>query len=86
MPVPTALLELLAIGTLATLAQIIMTRGYAYAPAARIGPFGYSMVLFAALIGWLVWDERLDAYAAVGAALVCLSGMLALRRAVSAPV
>ncbi len=69
---------LMLIGMLATAAQLLLTRAYSYASAARVGPFGYSMVVFAALLGWLFWNETLDVWDAGGTLLVCLAGMATL--------
>ncbi len=67
---------LLAImGVLATGAQLLMTRAYAHAPAAHVGPFSYLTVVFAAIVGWTLWDETPDTLSFVGAMLVCLAGV-----------
>lgn len=82
-PSPAALALLIAAGTLATLGQIHLTRAYACAPAALVGPFTYVTVLIAAGIGWLIWDERLDRWSLLGAGLVittCLLVTVAGRR------
>lgn len=70
---------LLALGILATLAQLVMTRAYARAPAAQVGPFIYSAVVFAGLMDWWLWGRVPDAAFVAGAALVCAAGILALR-------
>lgn len=57
-------------GLCATWGQLALTRAYALAPAARVGPFIYFAVLFAALLSWLIWDETLDRGFAIGALLV----------------
>jgi drug/metabolite transporter (DMT)-like permease len=72
---------LIAVGALATAAQILMTRAYGCAPAAQVGPFAYSIVLFAAVLGWGLWGEVPDALSLAGAALVCAAGVLTIRRA-----
>ncbi len=69
---------LLAMGVLATLAQLSLTRAYAHAPAAQVGPFIYSSVVFAGLIDGLFWGEWPDALFLTGATLVCAAGVLAL--------
>jgi drug/metabolite transporter (DMT)-like permease len=74
-----ALALLAAVGFLATCGQILLTRAYSLAPAARVGPFTYSTVLFAAFFGWLVWGEVPDRLSIAGAALVCTAGVLAIR-------
>lgn len=77
---PTHLwLPLLAIGALATLAQVLMTRAYAEAPAAAVGPFIYATVVFAALAGWGMWGEGVDLISLVGAVFVCVAGAATIR-------
>jgi drug/metabolite transporter (DMT)-like permease len=71
--------SLLAIGPLATLAQLLMTRGYASAPASRVGIFTYSSVIFGASLGWWFWDELWDLASIAGAVLVASAGAMALR-------
>jgi len=58
---------------------MLLTRAYAHAPAAEVGPFTYSTVVFAAGIGWLVWREIPDGFSVSGTALVCLAGVLTIR-------
>jgi drug/metabolite transporter (DMT)-like permease len=72
---------LVALGVLATLGQIFLTRAYAHAPAAQVGPFIYTTVVFAGLLDWLVFGRRAlpDAAFVLGALLVCAAGILALR-------
>ena len=78
---------LFLIGVLSTVAQILMTRGYAQAPAAQVGPFLYAIVVFAGLFGWALWEEIPDALSLAGTLLVILAGNLAIRLGgrVSAP-
>ena len=70
---------LAAIGALATMGQLLMTRGYASAPAAQVGPFTYSTILFGVLYGWLIWNETPGWTFWVGAILIVSGGILALR-------
>ncbi|MES2489879.1 MAG: DMT family transporter, partial [Pseudomonadota bacterium] len=69
-PSTTTLLQLIGAGLTATVGQLCLTRAYALAPAARVGPFTYAAVIFSALIAWLIWDERMDAWSALGSLLV----------------
>jgi drug/metabolite transporter (DMT)-like permease len=80
-PPPTLWLVLIAMGALASLAQLAMTRAYACAPAAQVGPFSYATVVFAALWGALFWGETVDIYTGAGAVLVATAGILAIRHA-----
>ncbi len=84
MPTLSTLFVMGAAGLCATLGQILLTSGYLLAPAASVGPYTYSTVLFATLIGWLFWHEVPDLLSTAGAALVFLSGILAVAR-VKAP-
>jgi len=72
-------LLLLLMGVLASAAQLLLTRGYAQAPAAQVGPFIYSTVVFSAVLGWLLWGDVFDMLSLLGAGLVCLGGVLAIR-------
>ncbi len=70
---------LIAVGTLATLGQLAMTRAYAHAPAAEVGPFVYAGPVFAGLLDWWIWQTRPDALFVLGAALVVAAAVLMLR-------
>ncbi len=78
-PPPTAWGLLVAVGVFATAGQLLMTRAYALAPAAQVGPFTYSSVIFATAYGWLFWGELMDLVTAVGATLVVIAGVMTVR-------
>ena len=69
---------LFLIGAISTAAQLLLTRAYAYAPAAQVGPFSYGTVVFAALLGWLLWSEIPDTLSAGGTLLVIAAGILTI--------
>ncbi len=71
------LLVLLAV--LATFGQVFMTAAYGLAPAAQIGPFTYTSVLFASVYGWLLWGDTLTLLSGLGAALVFVAGVATTR-------
>src|SRR6185503_15587718 len=77
---------LMALGVLATLAQLLLTQAYSCAPAAQVGPFIYSSVVFAGLMDWWLWGRLPDAAFVAGAVLVCAAGILALRSMGPSPV
>ncbi|MFT7375484.1 MAG: drug/metabolite transporter (DMT)-like permease [Oceanospirillaceae bacterium] len=62
----------------ATLAQLLLSKGYRYAPAGQLGTFTYGSVIFASLLGWLLWDELVTSEAMLGMALVVGSGVLVM--------
>jgi drug/metabolite transporter (DMT)-like permease len=68
----------------ATLAQLLLSKGYRYAPAGQLGPFTYGSVIFASLLGWLLWDELVTSEAMIGMVLVVGSGMLVMLGAAKA--
>lgn len=77
-PDPSQWITLAAIGVFATGGQVLLTRGITIVPAAQVGPFSYSSVVFAAVIGWGLWGEMLDLLTVLGGALVCIGGALVL--------
>jgi drug/metabolite transporter (DMT)-like permease len=74
----TAPLALAMVGC-GTLAQLAMTRAYQLAPAARVGPFIYASVAFAALFDWVWFSRHPDAQTGLGTLLVVAAGVSALR-------
>ncbi len=67
------------IAALSTLAQLSMTKAYHSAPAGYLGPFTYSSVIIASLVGWFLWDETLATLTMVGMGLIVLGGVLTLK-------
>ena len=76
-PTGHLLAALCVMGVLAIMAQICLTKGYSLAPAGQVGPFNYGNVVFAALLGWLIWGETLDGLTLAGAVLTCSAGIIA---------
>jgi drug/metabolite transporter (DMT)-like permease len=71
---------LVLMGLLAAVGQFLLTKGYSLAPAAKVGPFSYSNVVFAMLLGWVLWGESLDFLTWVGAFLICIAGIITTRK------
>ncbi|MBP2302003.1 DMT family transporter [Azospirillum picis] len=61
-------------------AQYFSTRAYALASAVVVGPFSYASLIWAALLGWLVWGDVPAPHVLAGAAVVIASGLLILLR------
>jgi len=70
---------LFALAVCATVAQLLMTRAYSCAPAARVGPFIYTSVVFGALFDALIFRRFPDALSVGGALLVVGAGISVLR-------
>ena len=71
---------LLGVGLFTQLGQIGLTRGLVELPAARATSIGYAQVVFAALLGWLVFAERLNGPTMAGAGLILASVLLSQRQ------
>jgi drug/metabolite transporter (DMT)-like permease len=69
-------LWLIAGGVLMLASTGCLVAAYRTAPAWLIAPIGYTAVVFAALVDWLVLNQVPDPRAAVGMAVVILSGIL----------
>ncbi len=69
----------IGIAALSTLAQLSMTKAYHSAPAGYLGPFTYSSVIIASLVGWFLWDETLATLTIVGMGLIVLGGVMTLK-------
>ncbi|MCI5077249.1 DMT family transporter [Oricola sp.] len=52
----------------------MMTQAFRFAPAAVIAPFDYTALIWAALMGWLFWNEIPDVATYAGGAVIIASG------------
>lgn len=73
-------LFLTAMGVLATLAQWFGVRAMRLGEASVIGNVDYTQLIWAAIIGYLVWQEIPDAYTLLGAAIIIGSSLYIFRR------
>ncbi len=72
------LLAMIFAGFAATLGQLLLTHGYSLAPAARVSPYSYNTIIFAAIYGWIFWSEALDILTLFGALLIICAGIITL--------
>lgn len=70
----------LFMGVIGTLGMSLITQGYRFAPAAVIAPFDYSALLWAVLLGWLIWQDIPGINVWIGAAILIGSGLYILHR------
>jgi drug/metabolite transporter (DMT)-like permease len=73
-------------GVMGTTGQLLLTRGYGVAPAAKVSPFTYFSVVFGAAYGYLFWGEVLDGLFVAGALLIAVAGVMAVRARSRRPV
>lgn len=64
---------------------MLITQAFRLAPAAIIAPFDYTALLWATLVGWLVWGEVPDRWTFAGAAVIIASGIYIVLRETRRP-
>lgn len=69
---------LIAIGVFGTAGQLLITRAFLIAPPGRIGPFNYTSLVFAAVLGAVFWGESLFLTTIIGSALIFAAGLVNL--------
>ncbi|MBA5777739.1 DMT family transporter [Stappia sp. F7233] len=73
-------LVLVMIGLLGGIGQILLTQSYRYAEASTIAPFEYTTMLWALLVGWLLFEEVPTVEVLLGAAIVISAGIFVIFR------
>lgn len=68
-------LILLFIGLSAHLALYLYTRALTVTKASIVAPLSYLSVIFAGIIGWLLWDQKPSTTSLAGMAIVILAGV-----------
>lgn len=71
---------LLGVGVLSAGAQLLMTEGYRSGEATMLAPFEYGAIVYATLLGLVIWGERPDLGDLVGLAVLVGSGLYIWRR------
>src|SRR6056297_1518709 len=79
-PGVTETIYLILAGLLGGLAQIFLTSAYRFADASVVAPFDYASMLFALIIGYVIFDEVPTGAMLLGAALVIVAGILIILR------
>ncbi|MAR06819.1 MAG: EamA family transporter [Cyanobium sp. NAT70] len=77
---PTSMewLWLIGVGVFTQLGQIWVTQALSTLPAARATSINYVQVIFAAMWGWFIFEERLNHWVISGGALVLVSTLMSL--------
>jgi drug/metabolite transporter (DMT)-like permease len=71
---------LLFLGVSSGLAHCVFTRAYGLAPVSALAPYEYTMLLWGALLGFVVFGEVPSWTTLAGAAIVALAGLYNLHR------
>lgn len=67
---------MLLVALAATGGQFGLTYGYFYAPAKEISIYDYSQIIFAAILGWIIFNQVPDGYSFIGYAIILSMAVL----------
>ncbi|MGJ5619490.1 DMT family transporter [Sulfitobacter sp. MF3-043] len=67
-------------GLIGGVAQIMITSSYRFGTASMLAPFDYASMIFASIIGWVVFSEVPTRAILIGASLVIAGGVLIIWR------
>lgn len=71
---------LVGLGLSGGIGQLFLTSSLRFAPVPVVVPFDYSQLVWAVLLGWLVWDASPALTTGIGAAIIVASGLYTLYR------
>ena len=74
-PTPWEFLLLISAGVVGGIGQLVLTNSYRYADAGALAPFTYVSMLWAILIGWIVFSEIPTVPMLAGSGLIIASGI-----------
>jgi drug/metabolite transporter (DMT)-like permease len=79
-PDPTTLAVLVLGGLIGGVGQLLLTEAIRVAPVGVVAPFDYSQLIWATILGFVIWGELPHAATVAGAAVVAASGIYILHR------
>ncbi len=79
MPTLFQFCQLLSLGIIATIYQLLLSKAYKYAPATEISIYSYTTIVFSSILGFIVWGE-VPAIFTVFGALMIISGAFVIFR------
>ena len=74
-PTLTQWLYLLMIGVFGAVGQFSLTYAYRYGKASEIAIYNYSNIIFAAFIGFLLWQEIPDVLSIIGGSIIIITSL-----------
>ncbi len=78
-PSPLQWLVLVWLGFLGALGNYLMIKGYAIAPASLLAPFDYTTLIWATLLGFVMFGDLPDTWTILGAVIIMSSGLYLIR-------
>lgn len=71
---------LIALGLFGGIGQLFLTSALRFAPVSVVVPFDYTQLLWAVLLGWLIWNTHPPSTTWIGAAVIVASGLYTIYR------
>ena len=68
------------LGFLGALGHYLMIKGYGLAPASLLSPFDYTTLIWATILGFVLFGDLPDTWTAIGALIIMSSGLYLIRR------
>lgn len=66
---------LLFAGVIGAVSQLLITQSLHRAPVSVVVPFDYSQIIWASLLGWMIWETIPGIHTLIGASLIAASGV-----------
>ena len=79
-PTGEQLIKLISLGVLGGLAHIFLTESYRHATASTIAPFDYTTMIWAFLLGYVLFGEVPTKYIFIGGSIVAAAGLFVIWR------
>jgi drug/metabolite transporter (DMT)-like permease len=79
-PTTQELIELIAIGVLGGVSHILLTESYRFAPASLLAPFDYTAMVWAFVLGYLMFSETPTPLVFLGAVIIAAAGLFVIWR------
>lgn len=83
MPTMPQLGALVIAGLLSGMAQLLMTQGYRGGETTLVAPFEYGAIIYATVLGIVIWGEWPDAWSVLGVVVLVGAGLYVWRREVT---
>ena len=75
-PLPIDWLYLLLIGIFGGMGQYLLTVAYVYAPAGEVSIYNYTSVIFSAILGFIIFNDKIIPIEFLGIGLILLSAVI----------
>lgn len=72
----TEIILFISMGTFGGLGHFLFTLAYRHAPASVLAPMTYLQLLWAGLLGWIIFDSTPDGWGILGMIIIAASGLL----------